>query len=201
MRCDECQHWTKVRLTRYGDGAEIVNWRAADGWGECDKLSINTEADFGCVKFWQSDSDHVVVARKPLAPWQYSQRVPCPDCDGRGSAADPSSTPCRRCGGTGKVYCYDDGHIGDITPLHPRERELQARERQKCVSCSRELDPIWVTCPWCGTRTDKPGELEVVALQLNQQGTTDEMVTKMREKRARDAMLVGGDVLRPQEGA
>lgn len=189
MRCDRCEHWTTRRETRYENGEVVANWEAPDGQGECDKLGHNTDADFGCVKFLETEKTHVVVAFKGGEPWQHWTVVPCPDCSGAGS----TYRACHRCAGTGRVRRYDDGYVGEEqTRLHPKEKELLARAKPKCSACAKDVDRAWVACPYCGTRlAEPPAKTEIVTGALTQQGTTDEMVTKMREKRARDLTVVG----------
>jgi hypothetical protein len=161
LRCDGCQKWTVKRVTRYGDGSEVVNWKAPDGKGRCGVLDIDTAGDFGCTSFEAaaaSDAPHVVGNWKNGAPWQHHASGPCPDCRGRGS----DTGVCRRCAGTGKVRYYDDGFIGEEqTRLHPKEKETA--EPLKCWKCATlVVDLKWIHCPVCGARLETPMETENV---------------------------------------
>jgi hypothetical protein len=155
-KCDSCANWTTRRVTRYGDGSEVVNWRAPGNRGRCSVLDVDTQPTFGCVEHAPGD-EHVVGVWKNGAPWQHWIVGSCPDCGGAGSGG----AVCSRCAGTGKVRHYDDGHVGEEqTRLHPRERENA--EPLKCVKCSREIDVRWMACPMCGTRLEPVAKTEVV---------------------------------------
>ena len=169
MRCNVCKNWTTARVTRYGDGSEVVNWRAPEGKGECGELGINTPAEFGCVQFAALANGnasvpatvvpHVASSWKNGAPWQHYVYGPCPQCRGRGSF-DPGGV-CMTCAGTGKVRYYDDGYIGEeLTKLHPKEKENT--EPLKCRNCSEIVDIKWKACPMCGTRLEPMAETEYV---------------------------------------
>lgn len=171
MRCDGCNNWTVRRVTRYGDGSEVVNWKAPDGKGRCSVLDLDTLAEFGCTSFEPlavsavtvvngvpMAPPHVVSNWKNGAPWMHSVNGPCPECKGRGS----DSGVCHRCAGTGHVRYYDDGFIGEEqTRLHPEE--LKTAEPLKCRKCAALIaDLKWVHCPVCGTRLETPAETEYV---------------------------------------
>ena len=171
--CGDCNNWTVARVTKYGDGSEVVNWRAPEGEGGCSVLKTNTAADFGCTKFAPlatsaivvPGSRHVVRDWKNGAPWQHHVVGPCPDCKGRGS----DGGPCHRCAGTGKVRYYDDGFIGEEqTRLHPKEREHV--EPLRCKTCSEVVDVKWKACPMCGTRLEPVAETEYVGGLGNEGG-------------------------------
>lgn len=154
MKCERCSHWTIKRITKYANGETVENWKAEPGKGLCDKLQIQTEEDFGCNKFLETDDDHIAKAWKNGAPWQHSQSGPCPDC--QGNAANGGGV-CRRCAGTGKVRHYDDGYIGEEqTRLHPRE--LETAEPLRCRGCKKEVQVEWMACPYCGTKLEPPAE-------------------------------------------
>jgi hypothetical protein len=160
--CDRCEHWTVRKITTYGDGSTIENWRAADGIGKCASLGIETKADFGCNRFIESSGDHVDVSAKTLPPWRYFGMVPCPDCEGKGDGARG-----HRCAGTGLVRLYDDGYIGDEqTRLHPKEKEFEAPV-PRCPSCNGVVAVGWHHCPACGGQLLKEvAETEIVTDEM-----------------------------------
>jgi len=164
MRCDGCKNWTLASQTIYEDGSRIETFRAPEGRGHCEVLKIDTTPDFGCTKHdpAQDGFSHVFVSQKGGAPWQHWTMIPCPDCGGAGSSND---RPDDRCVGTGKVRLYDDGFVGDErTRRHPKESAVAAKP--KCAACSREIDPEWVACPYCGHRREPPAKPEVIADQF-----------------------------------
>ena len=124
MKCERCAFWIVARVTRYaGNDAVIENYRAPSGRGRCDKLNMETEADFGCTKFLEDDGDHVEVTKKAGEPWHHFVMGNCPDCRGKGSGAGEKASACNRCAGTGQVRFYDDGYVGEEqTRLHPNEK-------------------------------------------------------------------------------
>jgi hypothetical protein len=174
MRCDACKNWTIARVTRYGDGSEVANWRAPEGKGECSVLSINTPATFGCTSFVELPVSavptiavpHVVSSWKNGAPWQHFVDGPCPDCRGIGSVGGPYGGACTRCAGRSTVRYYDDGFIGSNQTLyHPKEKEVLVQDPLKCRHCSEPLNIKWVACPMCGMRLEEPvAEVENVGL-------------------------------------
>lgn len=172
--CEHCLHWLVAKQTTYDDGEVVTNFRSPEGKGQCQKLNIETEAGFGCNKFMEDGWDHTERHAKAGCAWQHWQIKACPDCKGYGLG-------CHRCAGTGKVRHYDDGFIGEEqTRLHPKQKAVMDIGPPKCVQCSRDLDVNWVSCPWCGARTNKPSPLEVIPWQEGAaQGTTDEMMSKM----------------------
>jgi hypothetical protein len=164
MRCDACKNWTTARVTRYGDGSEVANWRAPEGKGECSVLSINTPAEFGCTSFAMLDErdrfgvvPHVVSNWKNGAPWQHFVDGPCPDCRGTGNTGGPYGGACTRCAGRSTVRYYDDGFIGSNQTLyHPKEKEGAIPDPLKCRHCNEPIDIKWVACPMCGMRMEEP---------------------------------------------
>jgi hypothetical protein len=82
----------------------------------------------------ESGWNHVVIDNIEGAPWEHWTFVPCPDCNGVGSANDRA---CRRCSGTAKVRRYDDGYVADATWDHPlekeRKKEQQEAERRRAL--------------------------------------------------------------------
>jgi hypothetical protein len=202
MRCDECKHWLVAVDVAYEDGTVIDQGKVVigtkvvqlhrhpEGRGQCEKLNMETAREFFCAGFEPQDWDHTEHYEKSGAPWQHWQILTCPDCNGIGLG-------CMRCVGTGKVRHYDDGYIGEErTRLHPKQKEAMAAGPPKCVSCEKDLDPNWVSCPWCGTRTNKMGEREVIPyVQGAVQGTTDELMGKMIAARRARQTEQGGEVL------
>jgi RecJ-like exonuclease len=159
MKCETCAHWIQARKTLYDDGSEVVNFQAPEGKGHCESLNLDTDPGFGCTGFIEG-CEHVIVARKSGAPWQHSSSGPCPNCNSCGNNQNDGA--CERCQGTGKVRYYDDGFIGEErTRLHPKEKELAAQP--KCRGCDRMLEREWMACPFCGTKTDAPAAVEVIA--------------------------------------
>lgn len=167
MRCDGCENWTTARVTRYGDGSEVVNWKAPNGKGRCSILDLDTPEAFGCTSYVAlvnasvsvptTTIPHVVSSWKNGAPWQHWTMGPCPNCRGLGS----DSGVCRNCAGTGKVRYYDDGFIGEEqTRLHPKEKENA--EPLRCRNCKETVDVKWKACPMCGTRLEPVAETEYV---------------------------------------
>ena len=155
MTCERCNHWTVQRVTKYGDGSTIENWRAASGKGACDSLGIETDALFACNRFFEGSGDHVEIVHKHGAPWQHFKMIPCPDCGGLGDGGRG-----HRCAGTGLVRLYDDGHVGDEqTRMHPKEKPLPAN----CAGCGLSVDRGWAHCPSCGKKLwIEPAEPEIV---------------------------------------
>ncbi len=166
MRCDGCKNWTTARVTRYGDGSEVCNWKAPAGKGRCSVLDIDTPEAFGCTSHAPLDAvgaltlpafHHIQSNWKNGAPWQHHVVGPCPDCRGLGS----NSGVCYRCAGTGKVRYYDDGYIGEEqTRLHPKEKDKA--EPLRCRNCKEIVDVKWKACPMCGTRLEPVAETEYV---------------------------------------
>jgi hypothetical protein len=168
MRCDTCKNWTTARVTRYGDGSEVVNWRAPEGKGRCSELGLDTPEAFGCTSFAPLITNgasiptttipHIISNWKNGSPWQHWTMGPCPDC--RGHPGDHGKGLCR-CAGTGKVRYYDDGYIGEEqTRLHPREREHA--EPLRCRNCKETVEVRWMACPMCGQRLEGVAETEHV---------------------------------------
>jgi hypothetical protein len=181
MRCDRCSFWTVGRLTQYASGDVVVNWEAPKGKGLCDKLSMETEADFGCTKFAETEDDHLVKGWKNGEPWQHWEVKNCPDCQGVGNGGGFGSSACHRCAGTGKVRHYDDGFVGEEqTRLHPKEREIIAP--LTCRTCKHEIDIKWVACPLCGTRLEPVAEREDLG-QGNAGGDFSQVIEARRKKR------------------
>ncbi len=118
--CSNCQKWVRERRRHYSDGTEQSYYLAPEGKGHCEVLGLDTAVDFGCNKFMESWWDHVHVEHIDCAPWERWAHVPCPDCNGIGSANDRA---CQRCSGTAKVRRYDDGYVADATWDHPLEKE------------------------------------------------------------------------------
>lgn len=149
--CQSCAHWTLARVTVYSDGSTVDTFRAPDGKGHCEELTIDTAPDFGCNKYEiDGGSSHVITTEKQGAPWQHWSMGNCPDCAGKGNAGDGA---CHRCAGTSKVRYYEDGYIGEErTRLHPKERETAAKP--KCAGCQRDVEISWLACPICGHRLD-----------------------------------------------
>lgn len=197
MRCASCQHWTVSRITTYADKSEIVEWKAKEGRGLCSVLDHETAAAFGCIEFSEGTDCQIIRKYKQGEPWQHWVMIPCPDCDGKGSQF---TTACRRCAGTSKVRRYDDGFVGEEqTRLHPKEKQLMATgglPRPKCLNCNKDTDVSWVACPYCGWRlVEPPAEVEVVGYDTDQQGTTPDLLSKMRAAKARDREAKAGEML------
>ncbi len=128
MLCQDCTHWIKRRVCRYGDGTEIETYRAPEDQGHCNVLGQHTNRDFGCNRFSPAHpSDHTEVIEKEGAQWQNWHMDICPECGGRGSLMVEMRPACRRCSGTGKVRHYDDGYIADASWDHPKEKELKKK--------------------------------------------------------------------------
>lgn len=162
--CKDCGHWLTRHLTSYDDGSVIEKRLAPEGKGHCGALNMDTEPEFGCVRFEPGDA-HEITGHKVGAPWQHWEMGPCPDCNGVGSKwSDPANVAaCRRCAGTAQVRYYDDGHIGEErTRLHPKEKEQLAANKalhalKTCVHCKRQAaSGDWLACPWCGIRYYEP---------------------------------------------
>lgn len=137
MKCGDCSHWITQHKTIYADGSEVINEQTLPGKGRCEHLNQETVEDFGCTAFIAGD--HVVVAYKDGAPWTNWHLIACPDCDGKGSRNDRA---CRRCSGTAKVRCYDDGYVADATWDHPREKELKKRSPRPQLDPGLSLAPL-----------------------------------------------------------
>jgi hypothetical protein len=152
--CEGCQFWIIRRVNKYSDGQTIEKWSAASGKGHCDKLGIETDADFGCNKWMIDSQDHVEVLYKIGSPHHHFVMIPCPECEGKGNG-----TRGHRCAGTGLVRLYDDGYVGDEqTRLHPKEKA----QPLQCMKCSQGLQPGWAHCPNCGYQTARMAETEVI---------------------------------------
>lgn len=195
--CHTCDYWLIHKFTTYDDGSIVDNFKARDGFGFCEKFTRETEAEFGCGFCEESGWNHITKSHKAGAPWQHWEVKACPDCKLEGNDEIGRGSGCKRCAGTGKVRWYDDGFIGEEqTRLHPEQKKRMQLGPPKCVKCERDLDANWVSCPWCGTRTNKPSELEVIGYDPGQvQGTTDEMITKMMAAKAAKRAAEAGDVL------
>src|ERR1700733_7415318 len=99
MKCVECRKWLTQRVTDYENGERIINFKAADGKGLCEALSIETDTDFYCNRF-EPGLEHIeIMTRKPGSPWHHSHYITCPDCKGTGIVTDDS---CQRCCRTGR---------------------------------------------------------------------------------------------------
>lgn len=148
--CDNCAHWVIARDTHYSNGEIKHTFTMVKGKGECQKLSMVTDHDFGCNKWDRCEDDHVEITRKDGAPWQHWQMGPCPNCRARGShggeGIEVSRPACDRCAGTGLVRFYEDGFVGEErTRLHPND----IVKAPSCPGCKREVAAEWVHCPWC----------------------------------------------------
>jgi hypothetical protein len=130
--CENCAKWTRERRRHYSDGTEQSYYTAPEGKGRCEVLGIDTTRDFGCNKFSLTDGPgQIVIDRIEGAPWEHWTLIPCPDCNGVGSANDRA---CRRCSGTAKVRRYDDGYVADATWDHPleKERKKAQQDAERC---------------------------------------------------------------------
>jgi hypothetical protein len=182
--CENCKFWLVSKKTVYGDGAEKVHFQAPSGKGKCDQLGIETSADFGCNRHFEDTWDHIEVEHRPGDGWQHWWVDKCPDCDGVGAG-------CRRCAGVGRVRHYGDGYIGEEqTRLHPKEKERMKFGPPKCVNCDKDLSFEWVSCPWCGFRTNKQSELEVVSGVFGSGGEVKGMVEASAERKSSAAQEV-----------
>jgi hypothetical protein len=197
MTCSTCAHWITTRKTVYGDGSEVVTYQCPDGKGRCEKLEIDTPAEFGCAVFVEGQNP-VRISEKPGAPWQFWEMVPCPVCAQKG--LPPDGAKCQ-CAGTGKVRRYDDGFIGDErTRLHPKERELDLAPKPHCSGCSREVEIMWVACPYCGGRLEPPAKTEVVSDPMGGTNATPELMAKAVSDRQESAATEVDASSRPQIG-
>lgn len=116
MKCEACGNWLLIRKTVYGDGTEIVTYKAPEGKGHCRDLKLDTEPTFGCTSF--VEGGHIEELAKPGAPHHHFVMIKCLAC-----AGDPGGGSCR-CAGTGLVRLYDDGYVGDEqTRKHPKDAE------------------------------------------------------------------------------
>lgn len=175
MTCSTCAHWITRRAARYSDGSEVDNFRAPEGKGRCEKLEIDTPAEFGCQAFVQGENS-VRISEKPGAPWMHWEMVPCPICAAKGEV--PAAARCQ-CAGTGKVRRYDDGFVGDEkTRIHPTERALMLAGKPKCKTCEREVEITWVACPFCGGRLEPMSKPEVVSDPMGGTNATPELMAK-----------------------
>ncbi|SRR5258706_1046246 len=171
--CSTCKNWTIKQQVEYENGEVIVKWASSDGKGKCKVLGdFMTAPDFGCNSY-QSGGPYIKSRFKTGAPWHHKVFGPCPDCKhpycgypnctyqqcpgtdkclGRGCLTD---RPDDRCVGTGLVFYYDDGYIGENkTKLHPKEKELGRVEETPpmCPNCNLPIDLNWKVCPECGHR-------------------------------------------------
>lgn len=154
MRCDACGNWATSRVTRYGDGSEVVNWQAPDGSGRCSALELDTALDFGCTKF-VAGIDHVVVMTKTGSPHHHWKMIICPTCSGA-----CNSGKCK-CAGTGFVRLYDDGYVGDeLTRVHPKDKVAGP---PRCAKCGETIDARWKVCPMCGGNLEPVADVEQVS--------------------------------------
>jgi len=174
IACGSCKFWVLRKETKYEDGGIVVNWTAPEGKGRCSHLGIDTLMDFGCLKY-QKGGPHIETAVKPGEPWHHKVLGPCPDCRysyceypnctykfcpgvdkclGRGMKEDGGSD--NRCVGTGLVFYYDDGYIGENrTKMHPKEAEMGVKRPDvdpTCPGCNTIIDMNWKICPECGHR-------------------------------------------------
>lgn len=166
MRCDGCKNWLCQQVTDYEDGTRLVNLQTPEGKGHCDILGVDTDAEFYCSKWADGEGyDHVeVVATKSGSPWHHSKWGKCPDCNAVGWAG---GGVCRRCAGSGKVLFYDDGYVGEEqTRMHPNEKAKGPPPPPRCMGCDRQIEDVWVACPFCGTRTNKPEAPQQIAESL-----------------------------------
>jgi hypothetical protein len=185
MRCDECDHWLVAKITSYDDGSVVDNYRAPEGNGHCEVHDKDFAAAYFCADFKESGWDHLEKKHKAGAPWQYWVLVKCPECEPVGH-----SVGCNRCAGTGQIRLYDDGFLGNNQTLeHPVETAKRVKGPPKCVQCSKDLDPMWINCPWCGARTNKPSPPEIIKDEVlaGVQGTTDELMQKMLARKHGEA--------------
>ena len=121
MRCDGCCNWVCERHREYSDGTVQIYYKAPEGKGHCEILNLDTVPEFGCLSFAKNlAKKHIGIETIEGAPWEHWVMIPCPDCNGVGSANDRA---CRRCSGTAKVRRYDDGYVADATWDHPLEKE------------------------------------------------------------------------------
>lgn len=152
MNCSECRFWLQMRVTDYADGTRIINHESPEGMGKCEKVGIETVADFGCNRFGPG-TDHVeIMATKTGSPWHHSHYDKCPDCKGRG-IPEGAEGPCARCCGTAKVLHYDDGYVGEErTRRHPNEEQIGPAPKPTCPGCTAITEPQWFACPHCGTK-------------------------------------------------
>jgi predicted RNA-binding Zn-ribbon protein involved in translation (DUF1610 family) len=152
--CAGCKYWIIERGISYTDGTYIGTFQNPAGRGECQILTVQTAEDFGCNKF-EAGTEHRIITRKIGAPHQHWVMIPCPDCEGKGDGARG-----HRCAGTGLVRLYDDGYVGDEqTRLHPKEKATPPT----CMACGKQINLEWVSCPYCGQKTPRQAETEVVA--------------------------------------
>jgi len=198
--CENCKHWLCAVDVTYDDGSVVSSGKVLvaqrliqlhkhpSGLGHCEKLDREFPADFGCGYFIEDSWDHTEHYRKNGEPWQHSRNDTCPECNGVGHG-------CGRCVGIGKVRFYDDGFVGEEkTRLHPREKKILEEKGSlipKCIQCGKDLDIQWVSCPYCGARTNKPSPLEVIPYEPGAvQGTTDEMIMAARRRRESQSAVV-----------
>jgi hypothetical protein len=175
MTCSTCAHWVTTRKTVYGDNSEVVTYQCPDGKGRCEKLEIDTPAEFGCSVFVEGQNP-VRISEKPGAPWMHWQMVKCPVCAEKGLV--PDAARCQ-CAGTGLVRKYDDGFIGDEkTRIHPTERALMLAGKPKCKACEKEVEITWVACPFCGGRLEPMSKPEVVSDPMGGTNATPELMAK-----------------------
>lgn len=166
MKCADCRLWLIQRVTDYEDGSRIINFKSRDGFGLCERLGVETEPDFGCNKFEEGNGHIEVMGKKIGSPWQHSHWGPCPECNGtvdeneQWTSHPTNGGMCGRCAATGRVLYYDDGYIGEEkTRRHPNELKGETPlPPPACLNCQRDLDPKWMACPYCGTKTNKPDD-------------------------------------------
>jgi len=150
LTCSTCSKWYFRKETHYVNGEVIINWSDSSGRGKCTALEIVTKPDFECNQY-VSGSSIVEVITKDGEPWHHWVFGPCPSCQGVGLVNDK---PDNQCCGTGRVRYYDDGFIGENrTYLHPKEKTKRHDEpTPTCFNCFKSIDPVWLACPFCGTR-------------------------------------------------
>jgi len=176
MECKSCKHWLCKVESHYKDGDTeevLVRWDGGQK-GMCQFGPLKgkmTEPDFGCNRY-EVGGPAANITYKEGASWTHKRQGPCPDCRSaectfptcellgncRGmenciAQRIANEGPGGRCVGTGKVFYYDDGFIGENKyKVHPKEKVKLPDKELACPNCCEEVAEKWSMCPFCGTR-------------------------------------------------
>lgn len=184
--CRVCKSWLLRRENHYENGEVIVKWKGPDGKGKCGVLDVLTAPNFGCIAF-EKGGPLIKIRNKTGEPWHHKHYGPCPDCKRpecgypdcswvhcpgmdkcQGSPARASGGYDDRCVGTGLVYYYDDGFIGENrTKMHPKEKMIGKKRPDdgvmdhppECRKCNKSVSEEWNVCPYCGYKLKEGSDI------------------------------------------